>query len=268
MQRWLPRLALDLLAITALVGYGWTVRYASRGAADPTWTAIVERGVLRVGSDPAFRPFAQEQAGRWSGYDVDLATAIAQRIGVEVEFKAVTYDALYDTLAAGEVDMLAAALPLAPAQGWRARFSSAYLDAGQVLVVARASGITNESQLGGRIVGAALGSEGDTLLRTLARGDERIAARSEYETPADALAALRRGELDAVITDVVSSLSLTEIDRRFVIARGLTFEPYVLALPIGAYQLQAEVNRALEELRSEGFFERLNTRWFADQTSP
>ena len=264
----LPRLLLDLLAIGALIGYGWTVRHASRGAADPTWTAIVERGVLRVGSDPSFRPFAEEQAGRWSGYDVDLARAIARRLGVEVEFKAVTYDALYDTLAAGEVDMLAAALPLAPEQGWRARFSSAYLDAGQALVVAKTSGIAGESQLGGRVVGAALGSEGDTILRTLARRDPRIVARSAYDTPAEALAALRRGEIDAVITDIVSALSLTEVDRRFAIARGLTFEPYVLALPIGAYQLQSEVNAALDDLRSEGFFERLNTRWFAGPPAP
>jgi polar amino acid transport system substrate-binding protein len=261
-MRTLLRLTLDLLAIAVLCAYGWSVLYARRGAADPTWTRITERGVLVVGSDPGFRPFSQVEDEQWSGYDVDLMREIGRRLGGKVEFKAVIYDALYDTLAAGEVDVLASALPLAPEQGWRARFSSAYLDAGLALVARASGGIRGEDNLRGRRVGAALGSEGDTLLRELARNNPSIDARSDYETPEAALDALRRGQLDAVITDTVSALGLTESDRRFVIARGLTFEPYVLAMPVGAYQLQGRVDAILDQLRREGYFERLNARWF------
>ncbi len=262
MRRWL-RIAIDILAVLVLAGYGWTIQRTRVGAADPTWTAVARRGVLRVGSDPGFRPFAEEQGGRWSGYDVDLVTEIARRLGVKVELRPVGYDALYDTLASGEVDMLASALPLAPEQGWRARFSSPYLDAGQVLVVRAGSGIRGEDGLAGHVAGAALGSEGDTLLRRLHQGDPKVVVRSSYETPEAALDALRRGEVDAVVTDAVSALGLTETDRRFVILTpGLTFEPYVLAMPVGAYQLQGKVDRILADLRAGGFFERLNVRWF------
>jgi ABC-type amino acid transport substrate-binding protein len=48
------------------------------------------------------------------------------------------------------------------------------------------------------------------------------------------------------------------------IATALTSLPYVLAVPPEAFQLQAEVNRALQELREEDFFTRLNERWFRE----
>jgi ABC-type amino acid transport substrate-binding protein len=266
-MRLIRMLVLDLLALTIVAGYAWSVRHTSAGAADPHWTAITARGVIRVGTDPGFRPFAEEQNGRWSGYDVELTEEIARRLGLRVEWRTVSYDALYDTLAAGQVDLLASALPLAPEQGWRARFSSAYLDAGQVLVTRRGSPLSDLPSLAGHSAGAALGSEGDTLLRNLRHDYPAVEVRSEYESPAELLAALERGAIEAAITDAVSALSLTERNREFVIARGLTFEPYVLAMPAGAYQLQAEVDQILGDLREERFFDRLNARWFgqADQ---
>ncbi len=253
---------LRLAAVLVLTGYGWTVWHANHGAADPVWTAIARNGVLRIGTDPGFQPFAQEQAGHWQGYDVDLVTEIARRLQLRPRFVPVGYDALYDKLAAGDIDLLAAALPLAPEQGWRARFTTAYLDAGQVLVVPITSPIIAEDQLGGRQVGAALGSDGDTLLRHLARTQPTLHARFDWELPAAALSALEHGEIDAVITDSVSALTLVERNHQFKIARGLTFEPYVMAVPLAAYQLQSEVNRILDQLRHEGFFDRLNAKWF------
>jgi len=261
MRTWL-RVVVDLLALVLLLAYGLTVRHARRGAADPVWTAIVERGELRVGTDPGFKPFAQERDGQWSGYDVDLTREIGRRLGLRVVFKATTYDALYDSLAAKQVDMLASALPLAPEQGWRARFTSAYLDAGQVLVTGKGSPIKGAGDLAGHVAAAALGSEGDTLLRGLRRAGTVVTLRTEYETPAGALGALAAGDVDVVVTDAISALGLTENDRRFHIAGSLTFEPYVLALPVEAYQLHSQVEAALAEMRAENYFARLNTKWF------
>lgn len=261
-MRFLRLLVLDLMALALLAGYGWSIQHSRAGAADPYWTAISRRGLLRVGTDPGFRPFAEEQDGHWTGYDVELVQEIGRRLGLRVTWQAVGYDALYDTLAAGQVDLLASALPLAPEQGWRARFSSAYLDAGQVLVTRRDSPITDLSTLGTATVGAALGSEGDTILRNLRRDDPHITVRSDFQTPAELLTALERGTLAAAITDSISALSLVEQHHDFVIARSLSFEPYVLAMPAGAYRLEAETNRVLHELRAEHFIEHLNTRWF------
>ncbi len=83
-----------------------------------------------------------------------------------------------------------------------------------------------------------------------------------FETPDAALAALAAGRLDAVITDAVSSLAATAHHPQLAIARALTFEPYVLAVPVSAYQLQHEVNRVLAEMQQDKVFEQLNAKWF------
>ncbi len=257
-QRWLW----DALAVVVLVAYGWTVRYTARGAADPIWTAIQQQGVLRVGTDPGFRPFAEEHDGRLQGYDIDLVMELGRRLGLRVEFIPVGYDALYDALSTQRVDLLAAALPLAPEQGWRALFSTAYLNAGQLLVVRAGSPIANEGQLGGRSVGVALGSEGDTFARKLRQDLPAMRIDATFETPEAALAALAAGKLDAVITDAVSSLAAMAHHPQLTIARALTFEPYVLAVPVGAYQLQHEVNRVIADMQQDKVFEQLNAKWF------
>lgn len=269
-MRRLRHLILDVLAVLILLSYLWTVQHARAGSADPTWTRLMSQRMLRVGTDPGFKPFAMEQNGVWSGYDVELMREIGRRLDVRVEFKAVSYDALYDTLAAGKVDVLASALPLAPEQGWRARFSNPYLDTGEVLVTAHASPIRDETELGGHVVAAGLGTEGDTLLRGLKHQYPSILVRSGFDTADDALRALQHGEVDAVITDAVSALGLTEADHRFTIERALSYEPVVLGLPVDAYQFQARIDGILRDLHDEGFFDHLNARWFSlpDQAEP
>jgi len=262
LMKYSHRWVFDLFALATLGIFGWTIHYTGRGAADPVWSDVQQRGVLRVGTDPGFRPFASEGQGRLRGYDIDLATEVAQRLQVKVEFIPIGYDALYDALSTRRVDLLAAALPIAPEQGWRARFSTAYLNAGQVLVVRRGAQIANEGELAGREVGVALGSPGDTLARKLRRTIPALTVRSVYETPFDALDALQNEQLDAVITDTVSALAALHDQSELTIARALTFEPYVLAVPANAYQLQHEVDRALEQMRREGIFDRLNGYWF------
>lgn len=259
---WRWRYLFDLLTIGVLAAYGWIIHYTNRGAADPVWTVVQTQRVLRVGTDPGFKPFAEERNGQFQGYDVDVARELAQRLGFRAEFVSVGYDALYDALSTRRVDMLAAALPLAPEQGWRARFSTPYLNAGQVVVVPQGAAITEEGDLAAKVVGAALGTDGDTLARKLHRDLPTMTVRSDYETVQAAMNDLVQGKLDAVITDSVSALAAINTQPGLGYAFALTFDPYVLAVPIEAYQLQNEINRVLDDMRREGIFDRLNAKWF------
>jgi polar amino acid transport system substrate-binding protein len=188
---------------------------------------------------------------------------VAAKLGLRVEFVPSGIEAIYEDLANAKADMAASAVPYAPEQGWRASFSSFYFNAGQVLVVPRGTLIAGVQQLGGHRVGAPLGSEADTYLRKLRANDPTISAQSNYDTAAEVLADLRRGALDAAIVDNAAALQAVGRDPALrLIEPALTLEPYVLAMPVAAFQLRAEVNRALEELRAEQFFEQLNEKWF------
>lgn len=260
------RRALDVAAALILCAYAWLAVSAAGGgggpALDPIWQAARQRGTLRVAVDLGFRPFADQVDGQPAGYDIDLARAVAARLGLRAEFVPTGYDALYDSLTSGRADLIASALPYAPEQGFRARFSSFYFDDGQVLVAPDGAPVAGATDLAGLRVGVALGSDADALARRLAAATPTLDLRSSYDTPGAALADLRAGRLDAAIVDNVSALSATQAEGGLRIAAALSSEPLALAVPARAFQLHAEVNRALDELRGEGLFEELNARWF------
>ncbi len=232
---------------------------------DPVWAQVQQRGTLRVATDVGFRPFADEQNGVLQGYDIDLARAIAERLGVQAEFIPTGFDALYDALTSGKADLVASALPYAPELGYRARFSTIYFDAGLMLVVPDSSPVREAGDLAGQRLGVELGSDADNYARRLVAANERIILRNDYDEASQAIADLRRGTLDAVIVDHITALTAVQSAPGLRIALPLTSDPYVLALPPAAFQLEAEVNRALEALRAEGFFAELNSRWFREQ---
>lgn len=271
-MRWFARLRpLDRLALGILVVYALLAISAQMGASvvgqglDPVWAAAQRRGALRVAVDYGFAPFSDLQNNQPSGYDIDLARAVAAKMGLDTEFVASGIESIYEDLANGKADLAASAVPYAPSQGWRARFSSFYFNAGQVLLVPQSSTLLSIEQLTNQRVGAPLGSEADTYLRKLANGKPSIVMVSHYDLADQVIADLRAGNLDAAIVDNVSALQALSVDDSLkMVGAALTLEPYVLAMPSSAYQLQAEVNTALEALRKEGFFDRLNAKWFQE----
>jgi polar amino acid transport system substrate-binding protein len=260
---------LDLLATLTLLIYAVLATSAQIGASvagqglDPIWAAAQQRGALRVAVDYGFFPFTDIVASQPRGYDIDLARAVASKLGLRAEFVPSSLDSIYDDLANGKADLAASALPYAPEQGWRATFSTFYFNAGQVLIVPVESPIAGPGMLAGRRLGVPLGSDADTYARNLMTNEPTILLRSQYDTPAEVLADLRRGALDAAIVD--NAAALTELGRApglRLVEPALTLEPYALAMPAQAFQLRAEVNRALDELRREGFFDQLGQKWF------
>jgi polar amino acid transport system substrate-binding protein len=262
---------MDIAAAAVLIGYAILAAITQFGASvagqgpDPVWATARRRGALRVAVDFGYYPFSAVDQGQPVGYDIDLARAVAQKLGLSVEFVPSSLDSIYDDLAHHKADMAASALPYAPEQGWQVSFSTFYFNAGQVLVVPERSLIAGQDQLGNRTIGVPLGSDADTYARRLAASDSSISLRSDYDTPAAVLADLRRGQLDAAIVDNASALSdLGHQPGLKLVGPALTLEPYVLAVPVEAYQLHDAVNHALDELRQEQFFEQVGKKWFVD----
>ena len=246
--------------IAAATQLGWQI--GGQGP-DPVWAGAQERGTLRVAVEFGYYPFSWLRNGEPSGYDIDLARAVAQELGLRAEFVPSNLDSIYDDLATHRADIAVSALPYAPEQGWRASFSTFYFNAGLVLVVPQGAKIAGVEGLAGCRLGVALGTDADTYARQLAAAHPGVAVRSGYDTPAAAFADLRRGQLDAVIADNAAALiDLGHTPGLQTVGPALTLEPYAIAMPSEAYQVRDAVNRALENLRQEGFFERNGAAWF------
>jgi ABC-type amino acid transport substrate-binding protein len=211
--------------------------------------------------DPTYPPFDVVRDGQVGGYDAAMARAIADDLGVRVEFKTLALDTLYDALIAGNVDVLVSALPPIPERQADVRYSVPYYQSGQVLVVRQGeTAINGLGELAGKKVGVELGSNADTEARRLQRGTAPgMQLHSVYRSPDEALAALASGEIDAAITDNASAQAYLAAHPGTlrVLSPPLTDEPFVVAVPARAGALAASVNATIERLRNSGELARI-----------
>jgi ABC-type amino acid transport substrate-binding protein len=252
-------MAVVALGLAALRAYGGLV------GVDPAWERIQREGVVRVGMDASFPPFeAVDDQGRFSGLDVDLATALAERWGVRVEFVNVHFDGLYDALRADRFDLIISALPYDRTMTRDVAYTVSYYDAGQVLLAPAAVGnVQSIADLDGRRCGVELGSEAHQLVRQVARDRglsiEVVAVREAGELPERLLA----GEMDGIVCD---SLTAHDWMARWPDLRPagppLTSDPYVIAARPTSPELLRQVNLALQEWRATGYLDELQDRWF------
>lgn len=254
-----PLLNLSILAILALIVLlTWL---GQQRPPDRYLQDIIKRGALRVGLDPTYPPFESLQGSNLEGRDIDLARALASDLGVQVEFRTLALDTLYDTLASGNVDVLISALPFIYERQKDVYYSVPYYQAGQVLVVrANNTVIKSASDLPGKIVGVELGSNADTEARRLARTIlPTMQLRSLYHSADEALSALAQGQIDAAISDntLAQAYLSTHPGTLQILSPPLTDEPYVAAMPAQASGLAARIDATINRLRASGELARM-----------
>jgi len=256
-------LMFGVAVVVGLAAFWLISRYFLAGE-DTTWQRIQQTGVWRVGMDPSFPPFELlDGAGNPIGYDVDLAQALANRWGVEVQIVAIGFDGLTDALLAGKVDSVISALPYDPRLTEDLSYSSSYFEAGIRLAVAEGSPIRGVDDLAGKRLAVEWGSIGDGAARKLQREDPTI-QRITFPSPREAVSALLNREADGVLVDGVT-LRQMQGEGSAIVAAGPALEsnPYVIAFPLGAHSLQEEIDTALADFVTTGLLAELEDRWFS-----
>ncbi|MCC6457415.1 MAG: amino acid ABC transporter substrate-binding protein [Caldilineaceae bacterium] len=231
---------------------------------DATWVQMQTRNRWRVGMDPSFPPFEHlDDSGVPVGYDVDLAEAIAADWGMQAEIIPIGYDSLVDALQAGRIDSVVSALPYDPRATRDVAFSAPYFDAGVRLVVRAGSPITSTASLHGSHVAVEWGSMGDMAGRRIER--EGITLQlMPYATPDEAVDGLLNDPaVDALLIDQVSLRQAQGQGARIVaVGPALESNPYVIASPLRAHDLQDRIAATLAQFAGDGTLADLEARWF------
>jgi ABC-type amino acid transport substrate-binding protein len=230
---------------------------------EDTWEQIEAGGVLRVGVDPTFPPFAAAEGADTWGFDIDLARALAAELGLEPQFTYFGYDGLYDALATRQVDVLISALVVAPERTADVAYSDSYFDAGQVLVVPAGSTIAGEADLDGRTLAVELGALGHVAAQAWQRSRPGLVVAT-YGSVDEALAAVAGGPADAALVDGVGGrLYLREHAESGLVRLDppVVPEPYAMAVRIGERTLHRRLNEALDGLARSGRLEEIANEW-------
>jgi ABC-type amino acid transport substrate-binding protein len=257
-----------LLSLVAVVG--WLLL---RGPVpDDSLRDLRARGALKVCMDASFPPFEWipegASANRIVGLDVDLARAVAARLGVTATLVNVGWDGLYDSLLVGKCDAVVSALPYDPTRTEEAAFSISYFNAGPVLLArAGQTAIGGPKDLAGRNLAVTWGSAGDVEASALQRRLRDVTVH-RLPDPAQVLDALRAGEVDAALTDHLTALqSVYAGGDVAVVGEPLTDELYVIAVRRSESALLAAIDGALAALREDGALDALQEAWFSGQAS-
>lgn len=223
---------------------------------------VAESGILRVGVDPTYPPFADlSESGELIGVDIDLARALAAELGVQAQFDLLSYDALYDALLTERVDVVISALAIDAQRTRDVAYSAPYFNAGQVLVGRAADPPADPAAVAGRRVAVELGSEGHLLLvgpQSRLAGATAVVADSAEA----ALQLLVDGAADLAIVDAVSA-RLFPHDALRIAPDPLTVEPFAMAVRRENGALLNWIDAALARLAARGELEALVQRRFA-----
>lgn len=241
---------------------------------DAAWARIQQSGVITFATDPSYPPFESLDAnGDFFGFDIDLARAVAERMGLKAEFEAVSYDGLIGTLVVGRDDAAISAFVIQPERGKEASFTPPYFDAGVVLVTRQTTAVRGEVQgwAAGKTLAAEYGSQGDALMRKWSR----LVAGLTPLASSDAATAMQRvvdGNADGALVDAVTAFEFLGRDappgRLYelkIAARIAEADaPYVIAVSAKSQVLLRELTRALNEMEANGSLGELRVKWFGE----
>ena len=263
----------SLLSVFALVGAACGEDAPTGGGGTtsppveiPDFTTL-EEGVLKVGSCLDYPPFESVEGGDETGFDVDLTEAIAEKLGLEVEWVKTNFDTIFTAVAGGQFDMVAAAVTATGADGEErdevVDFSDFYFNAQQSLTIntEETPDLTSIDDLqAGDVVGVQRGTTGATYAK------ENVPEGVEIKTFAEAPGAftdLEAGNITAVVNDEQSTVGIIEERPSLeIVERYDTNEKYAFAFSPDNPELIEAANVALAELIADGTYQQLFEQYF------
>jgi polar amino acid transport system substrate-binding protein len=242
---------------------------AGQMPAGSTMATILKRGRLIVGVDQNTYLFGYRDSssdatsGQIVGFDIDIAHAVAKAIFGDpnkIQFKAITSADRVPAVRDGDVDLVADTMTVTCDRLSQVAFSTIYFDAGQQILVPKDSKVTDISQLGGKKVCAAAGSTSITNIANASSHPVPVSVRDWT----DCLVMLQQNQVDAISTDSSILAGLAAQDPGVhVVGTRFTDEPYGLAMKKTSTDFVRFVNGVLDQLRSDGQWKALYTKWLA-----
>ena len=212
--------------------------------------APTEKDVLTMGTNAAFPPYEfVDENNNVAGIDAEIAAAVAEKLGMELEIKDMAFDSLITAVSSGAVDVVLAGMTVTPEREESVNFSESYATGIQVVIVKEDSAIATIDDLAGKKIGVQTGTTGDIYCA----GDYGEDAVARYDNGALAVAALQNGQVDCVVIDnepakafVAANEGLKILDTEYIT------ENYAAAIAKENTELLEKFNAALAELKAEG----------------
>ena len=219
-------------------------------ASDAAELTTVTAGKLTMSTNAAFPPYEMTtDSGDFEGIDIDVAAAIAEKLGLELQVDDMDFDAALLAAQNGKSDMVMAGVTVTDERLKVMDFSDTYAEGIQSIIVPEDSDIASADDLTGKAIGTQRGTTG-YIYCTDDFGEDNVIA---YDDGLTAVQALNNGQVDAVVIDNAPAKSFVEANPGLkILDTAYAQEDYAIGVAKGNTALLDAINGALEELRADG----------------
>ena len=226
----------------------------------------LEDGVLTVGFDAEYPPYGyMGEDGEYTGFDLELAQAVCDLEGWELEKKPIAWDSKDMELESGSIDCIWNGFTMTGRES-EYTFSVPYVDNSQVIVVSESSGIETFEDLAGKTVGVQAASAALEVLQD-EEGQKALAdtfaSLNEFADYNTAFTELQAGALDALAIDIgVAKYQLESRGEGFkMLDETLNSEEYAIAFKLGNESLRDAIDEDLQTLTDDGTVQELAEKY-------
>lgn len=231
--------------------------------------AIKEAGVIKVGTSADYPPFESvDESGNKVGFDIELMTEIASRMGVELEWVDMPFDSLIAAVQEGKIDASISAFNYSEERDQMIDFSEAYYTSEDAFTVAEGftGVIVNPEDVANFKVGVQTGTTQDGWLTDVLVADGALPEENlfRYDRVDQAMLDLKNGRIEVMMSDYVPAQALVEqLGGLEIVYHGvLSTGPVNIVLPEGDTELKQAIDEIIGQLQAEGFIDSLAVKYF------
>lgn len=216
---------------------------------------------LYVGTNAEFPPFEYLEKNEILGFDIDIIKALASEMDKEIIIKNLSWEGLLPALQVRKIDLAIAAISITKDRERVVNFSDSYYTSKEqaIVLIKNNSLIQSIEDFKGRSIGVVLGFTADTLLT---QQEEHFKIK-RFNGAFDAICALRKGTLDAILMDnELARAYQKEMTDISIIPGNNTEEKYCIAIHKKDLQLMASINRAIKIIKANGVYDKIYKRYF------
>jgi polar amino acid transport system substrate-binding protein len=223
--------------------------------------ALVKEGAFTFAMTGQYPPLNFKKDGKLTGFDVEVGTEIAKRIGLEANPVTNPWETIIQGLKAKKYDAIIGSMTATPERDKQIDFTEPYyLSGAQIFVAANNTDIKSKDDLKGKTIGVIQASTWKDMAETLTSPDKV----KGYPVDVNALQDLALGRLDAVITDKIVGVSaINEKGLELKQVDDLLNEDRVsVGIAEGNKELADKINKAIQSMLDDGTYEEISMKWF------
>lgn len=268
MKKLLSFAFMSILLIGLLAACGQGGSKDTEQVTDNAGSEVAEKKVLKMGTSADFPPFEFVDTAKGEdiiGFDIDLANAITEKLGYEIEIQDMDFAGLIEALKSKRVDIVLSGMSATDERRESVDFSEIYYTADQMIVFKSEAALTSVEDLAGKTVGVQTASIQEEKANEIKETTD-IVIESRNRVP-EIVQEVKAGRFDAIILEDAIAKGYLEKNKDLA---GFTLEGdeengFAIAFPKGNEELVSEFNKVITEMKENGELEQLAIKWFGGE---